>query len=138
MKRYPMSKVPQLATGQIIAVDTLIIELGEADETPAVVIIRWPVGPTVLHPRRFPSGADAAVRAFAAALVAMAQIRTDRRLWQSEGSRGPTPSSRSDAALAWSARGTRSYGLSRRTVDGHRTNISPTTGRREEEVLPRD
>jgi hypothetical protein len=34
--------------------DTLVIELIEANETPAVVIIRWPAKPSVLHPRRFP------------------------------------------------------------------------------------
>ena len=48
-----MSTITTLASGQITAVDTLIIELVEADETPAVVIIRWPDKPTVLHPRRF-------------------------------------------------------------------------------------
>ena len=37
-----MSKVTVLASGQITAVDAVTIELGEADETPAVVIIRWP------------------------------------------------------------------------------------------------
>ena len=49
-----MSKLTPLASGQITAVDTLIIELVEADETPTVVIDRWPVKATVLHPRRFP------------------------------------------------------------------------------------
>jgi hypothetical protein len=29
-------------------------ELVEADETPAVVIIRWPVKASVVHPHRFP------------------------------------------------------------------------------------
>jgi hypothetical protein len=52
-----MRKVNQLAAGQITAIDTLIIELVEADETPAVVIIRWPSKPTILHPRRFPDAA---------------------------------------------------------------------------------
>jgi hypothetical protein len=31
----------------------LIIELVEADGTPAVVIVSWPVKPTVFHPHRF-------------------------------------------------------------------------------------
>jgi hypothetical protein len=30
----------ELARGAIIAVDTVTIELGEADETPAIVIVR--------------------------------------------------------------------------------------------------
>ena len=49
-----MSKITELASGQITAVDSLTIELVEAEETPAVVIIRWPVKPTVLHPAATP------------------------------------------------------------------------------------
>jgi hypothetical protein len=37
-----MSNITILATGKINAVNTLTIELVEADETPAVVIVRWP------------------------------------------------------------------------------------------------
>ena len=48
-----MSKAIPL--GRITAVDTLKIELVEADETPAVVIIRWPAKPSILNPRRFTS-----------------------------------------------------------------------------------
>ena len=54
--------------------------LVEADETPAAVIIRWPVEPTVLHPHRFPSAADGVASIFATAVVRLAQIRRDRRL----------------------------------------------------------
>lgn len=75
-----MSHVTELATGQITAVDSITIELVEADETPAVVIVRWPLKPTVLHPRRFPSAAEAAARTFAAAVVRLTQLRRDRRL----------------------------------------------------------
>jgi hypothetical protein len=75
-----MSKVTTLASGQITATDAITVELVEADETPAVVIVRWPVKASVLHPRRFPSAAENAARAFAAATVALAQIRRDRRL----------------------------------------------------------
>jgi len=49
-----MSKITPLATAQLSATDTLTIELIEADETPAVVIVRWAAKPTVCHPRRFP------------------------------------------------------------------------------------
>jgi hypothetical protein len=55
-----MSQITQLASAQLTATDTITIELVEADETPAVVIVRWPAKPTVFHPRRFPSGADTA------------------------------------------------------------------------------
>ena len=37
-----MSKVTELASGQITTADSVTVELVEADETPAVVTIRWP------------------------------------------------------------------------------------------------
>jgi hypothetical protein len=75
-----MSKVTELATAQLSATDTLTIELIEADETPAVVIVRWPLKLSVLHPRRLPVAADAAARTFAAAVIALAQLRRKRPL----------------------------------------------------------
>lgn len=72
-----MSKVTELATGQITATETITVELIEANETPAVVIIRWPAKPSVLHPRRFPAAAETAARTFAAAAVRLAQLRRD-------------------------------------------------------------
>jgi hypothetical protein len=75
-----VSKVTPLASGQITAVDTLIIELVEADETPAVVTVRWQAKATVFHPRRFPAGAETAARIFASAVVTLAQMRRERKL----------------------------------------------------------
>ena len=75
-----MSKVTELASGQITAVAAITIELIEANETPAVVIVRWPAKPSVLHPHRFPAVADVAARTFATAVVRLAQIRRDRKL----------------------------------------------------------
>jgi len=75
-----VSQVTQLATGQLNGHDTLVIELVEADETPAVVIIRWSSKASVLHPRRFPAAADVAARTFAAAVVRLAQIRREREI----------------------------------------------------------
>jgi hypothetical protein len=75
-----MSKVTELASGAITAVEHITIELIEADETPSAVIVRWPAKPTVLHPHRFPSAADTAARVFAAAAVRLAQLRRERRL----------------------------------------------------------
>jgi hypothetical protein len=75
-----MSQITQLASGAVTAVDTITIELVEADETPAVVIVRWPSKPSVLHPHRFGVAADVAARTFAAAAVRLAQIRRERRL----------------------------------------------------------
>jgi hypothetical protein len=60
--------------------DTIIVELVEADETPAAVIVRWPSKATVLHPHRFPAAADAAARTFAADAVRLAAIKRQRRL----------------------------------------------------------
>ncbi len=37
-----MSKVTVLASGHINGADSITIELIEANETPAVVIVRWP------------------------------------------------------------------------------------------------
>jgi hypothetical protein len=75
-----MSKVTPLAAGQLNPSDNVTIELVEADETPAVVIVRWPLKPSIFHPRRFPSGASTAAGIFAAAVVRLAQLRRDRRL----------------------------------------------------------
>jgi hypothetical protein len=59
-----MSIITELASAAITATDTITVELIEADETPAVVIVRWPVKPTVLHPRRFPDTAAMVARLF--------------------------------------------------------------------------
>jgi hypothetical protein len=73
-----MSKITPLATAQLSATDTLTIELIEADETPAVVIVRCPAKPTVSHPRRFPDRAAVAARVFAEAATRLAQLRRER------------------------------------------------------------
>ena len=75
-----MSEITELASAQLNGADSIVIELVEANETPAVVIIRWPAKATVLHPRRFTAAADTAARVFAAAVVKLAQIRRERRL----------------------------------------------------------
>jgi hypothetical protein len=56
-----MSNSTILGEAQITAVDTLTIELVEANETPAVVLICWPAKGSVLHPGRFPDNACTAV-----------------------------------------------------------------------------
>ena len=70
-----MSKITTLASGQITAVDVLTIELVEADETPAVVIVRWPAKPTILHPRRFPDVAATIAQLFARAHIVLASLK---------------------------------------------------------------
>ena len=75
-----MSKVTTLADGQITGAASILIELVEAEETPAVVIITWPLQPTVLHPHRFPDVAAAIVRLFATAATGLARINASKRL----------------------------------------------------------
>jgi hypothetical protein len=75
-----MSKIAELASGQLNGTASITIELVEADGTPAVVIVRWPSKPSVLHPRRFPTSADVTARTFAAAVVRLAAIKRERRL----------------------------------------------------------
>ena len=76
-----MSKVTTLADGQITGAASILIELVEAEETPAAVIITWPAKPTVCHPRRFPEIAAAIVRLFATASTELARIKG--RKWTS-------------------------------------------------------
>jgi hypothetical protein len=75
-----MSKITELASSQITATDTITVELVEADETPSVVILRWPLKPTVCHPRRFPDTAARIARLFAEAATILASIKANRRL----------------------------------------------------------
>jgi hypothetical protein len=57
-----------------------VIEVVEADETPAAVIVRWPLKATVCHPRRCPDIAAVIARLFAEAATALARIKANRRL----------------------------------------------------------
>ena len=75
-----MSQITELASSPINASATIIVELVEADETPAVVIVRWPAKPTVIHPRRFPDTAAVIAKLFAEAATALAAIKAGRRL----------------------------------------------------------
>jgi hypothetical protein len=62
-----MSQITVLAECTVNAFSTITIELVEADETPAVIIVRWPNKSTITHPRRFPETAAVIARTFAAA-----------------------------------------------------------------------
>jgi hypothetical protein len=75
-----MSKITELSSVQLTATDSITIELIEAGETPAVVIVRWPNKPTVLHPQRFPDTAAVVTRLFAEAATRLAGIKKDRKL----------------------------------------------------------
>jgi hypothetical protein len=75
-----MSQITELGSAQITAVDSITVELVEADKSPAVVIVRWPVKPSVIHPHRFADVAAVVVRMFAEAHTALASIKVRRRL----------------------------------------------------------
>jgi hypothetical protein len=75
-----VSKLTPLASSEINASDRLTVELVEAEETPAVVMVRWPAKPSVTHPRRFPDTAAAIARLFAEAATALAAIKANRPL----------------------------------------------------------
>jgi hypothetical protein len=75
-----MSKVTDLASSQINGHETITVELIEANETPAVVIIRWPSKPSVIHTHRFPDTAAIVAKLFAQAATQLAAIRRDRKL----------------------------------------------------------
>jgi hypothetical protein len=76
-----MSKVTQLAAGQLTKSDTMTIELVKASDTPPAVLIRWPEAPSVLAPNTQALAAVAAamVRVMAEAQAELAQLRRRRR-----------------------------------------------------------
>jgi hypothetical protein len=75
-----MNQLIELASGQIINSEALIVVLVRPENMPASVIIHWPSKPTVLDPRVFPHTAEVAARIFASATVTLAQIRRSHRL----------------------------------------------------------
>lgn len=65
-----MSKSITLAAGQITKADHLTVELHQPSDTPAVVLLRWPVAPSVIGPT---PKALAAVAASMVRILAAAQ-----------------------------------------------------------------
>jgi hypothetical protein len=70
-----MSKKTTLAIGQINGSDAIKIELVTPPDMPQVVIIRWPVQPTIAQPVRFAEVASAAMKVLASANVALTRLR---------------------------------------------------------------
>ena len=75
-----MSQITELASAQVNATGQISVELIEANQTPAVVVITWPDKATVPHPQRFPDTAATLARLFATAATELASIRSRRRL----------------------------------------------------------
>jgi hypothetical protein len=78
--KISMSKVTELAAGQITAVDAITVELVEAMKPQPSSSSGGPVKPTVCHPRRFPDTAATIARMFAEAATTLASIKAGRRL----------------------------------------------------------
>lgn len=74
-----MSKVTELASGQITEAETITIELVEADDT-AAVVVKWPARPTVCTPSGYEQLLASATRLLANAALELAVIRHDRGL----------------------------------------------------------
>jgi hypothetical protein len=76
-----MSKLTELASGQITNSDAITAILSEPDHMRATVVVHWPSRqPTVINPDSFGDTAAVIVRIFSTAHIALAQIRRDRRL----------------------------------------------------------
>jgi hypothetical protein len=71
-----MSKITMLAAGQITAADEMSIELVEPGGSPAVILLRWPLAPSVTEPGRLGATCDSIMRVLAAAVAKLAEIRS--------------------------------------------------------------
>jgi hypothetical protein len=74
-----VSKTTTLATGQITTADALTVELVQPADTPAMIMLQWPLAATVVDPRRLPATCNAVMRVLAAAVAKLAEIRADER-----------------------------------------------------------
>ena len=69
-----MSKITELARGQINASDLLIVDLVTPPDAPQVILIRWPGAPTVTNQRKFHVVAVAAIAVLDDAMVRLAAM----------------------------------------------------------------
>jgi hypothetical protein len=75
-----MSKSTTLSAGQINGADELSVQLVQLADTPAVVRIVWPNGPTITTPARYNEVASTAMRLLAEASTMLARLKASRRL----------------------------------------------------------
>ena len=71
-----MSKITMLAVGQITAADEMSIELVEPCGSPAVILLHWPLAPSVTEPGRLAATGDSIMRILAAAVARLVEIRS--------------------------------------------------------------
>jgi hypothetical protein len=70
-----------LASGRLTASgDRLTIELAQPNETPAVVLFRWPAAPSVATPKEMDRVVAATMQVLAAATIELAAMRGKKRL----------------------------------------------------------
>jgi hypothetical protein len=76
--KISMSKVTELASGQITRTDALTIDLVQPTDMPPAVLIRWPVAPSVLAatPRAIAKVAAALMRIMADAQTRLAGTKS--------------------------------------------------------------
>ena len=74
-----MSQITVLAECTITAFSTISVELVEADHDPAVIIVRWPAKPSVIHPGRFPETAAMVAKLFAGASIELSRLNAQKR-----------------------------------------------------------
>jgi hypothetical protein len=73
-----MSKLTELASGQITNSDAISVILSEPDHIPASVVVHWPTKPTVIDPKSFGDSASIVVKLFADAHIALASLKARR------------------------------------------------------------
>ena len=76
-----MSKITELASGQITNSDALVVVLSEPDDIPAAVVIHWPQQPTITTPASYDQVIATVMRVLANGVIALAQIRRERKLF---------------------------------------------------------
>ena len=74
-----MSKVTELASGQINASDTITVVYVRPEGMPASVIIHWPEQPSVSQPLRFAEVAAAVCKIVAGASTELARLLGTKR-----------------------------------------------------------
>jgi hypothetical protein len=74
-----MTNVTELASGQVTSTATLTVVLVQAEQASAVVIVKWPDKPTVLHPRKLAEAMAAACRVLANASTELSRIKAGKR-----------------------------------------------------------
>jgi hypothetical protein len=77
--KISMSKVTELASGQITKGDRLEVELHRPADLPVSILVKWPAAPSVASPDNFSDLVAAVFRVLADARTTLSRMRGDRR-----------------------------------------------------------